>query len=116
MAIIETITDEYHFAEWCKQAKARDSSYGHFTLEGAKALQAYFEDLSEDMGESIEFDPIAWCVEFSEYKDFDEFKHDNGYTVDGVEHDGYEDIKTLEDLQDHTTVIEFDGGILVAEF
>lgn len=113
MAIIETINDPYHFWLWVRNS---DSYNNNFTQDGAKALQEHIDQLSEDLGDDIEFDPIAWCVSFTEYKDFDEFQHDTGYTVGGVEHKGYDDINTLDDLRDHTTVIEFDGGIIVEEF
>ena len=59
---------------------------------------------------------MAWCVEYTEYSDFDEFKHDNSWTDASGEHEGYDNIKTLDDLKDNTTVIEFDGGIIVQEF
>ena len=104
MAIIKTITNEYEFYEWIKQS---DNYSNNFTLEGAKALQKYFEEYSEEVGEDLEFDPIAWCCEFSEYEDYDTFQSDTG---------GYGDINSLEDVKDHTTVIEFDGGIIVQDF
>lgn len=111
--IYKTITNDYEFAEWV----ARSDSYKHnFSFEGAKALQEYLEQLSDELGEDFEFDPIAWCCEYSEYKDFDEFQHETGYTKDGVEHKGYENINSLDELKDNTTVIEFDGGIIVRDF
>lgn len=117
MSIVKTINN-YEFWDWIKEAKSDGSNYGNcFTFEGANALQAYLEEYSEDTKSGvIEFDPIAWCVEFTEYKDFDTFQNDTGYTSDGINHVGYEDIKTLEDLKDNTTVIEFDGGIIIQDF
>lgn len=117
MAIIDTITDSSHFYQWCADAQRRDSSYGHFTYEEANAIQAYFEELSEDIGEPIEFDPIAWCVEFTAYDGFDGFKNDTGWTDSEGSHEGHEDIKNIDDLRDHTTVIEVENGtIIVGEF
>jgi hypothetical protein len=115
MSIINTITDDFEFWGWVKQS---DSYSNNFSFEGANAVQAYFEELSEDIGENIEFDPIAWCCEFSEYDSFEQFQKDTGYTKDGVEHVGYPDIETVDDLREHTTVlIELDnGGIIVGEF
>lgn len=113
MSIIKTITNDYEFAEWCKQS---DSYKNNFSFDGANALQAYLEELSEEMGDNIEFDPIAWCCEFSEYASYDEFQHDTGYIKDGVQYNGYDNINSLDELKDNTTVIEFDGGIIVSEF
>lgn len=111
--IYNEITDTYHFANWVKNS---DSYSNNFTFEGAQALQAYLEELSEELGENIEFDPIAWCVEWSEYASYDDFQHDTGYTKDGKTYNGYDNINSLEELKDNTTVIEFDGGIIIQEF
>lgn len=85
-------------------------------MRGAVALQKYIEELSYEIGEPIEFDPIAWCCEFSEYTDFDNFQNNTGYIQNGVSHKGYDDINNIDELRDHTQVIEFDGGILVQQF
>lgn len=113
MSIIKKMYSGHEFADWVKQS---DSYKNNFSFEGAKALQEYLEDLSDDIGENIEFDPIAWCVEYSEYKDFEQFQSDTGYVVGNESHSGYPDIADLEQLKDSTTVIEFDGGIIVQDF
>ena len=46
---------------------------------------------------------MGLCCEWSEYKDIEAVKED--YEIEG-----------LSDLQDSTTVVEFDGGLLVHEF
>lgn len=116
MAIIKTITWDYEFAEWVKHS---DSYSNNFTFEGAKALQAYLDELSDDLGENIEFDPIAWCVEYSEYKDVDEafIEHHGEYDSDTPEYQGNRTVEQrLEWFRDNTEVIEFDGGIIVRDF
>tara|TARA_R100001369_G_scaffold81054_1_gene111765 strand:+ start:191 stop:484 length:294 start_codon:yes stop_codon:yes gene_type:complete len=65
-----------------------------FSYEGATALSDYFFELEQDTGEEMEFDPIAFRCEFDEYENLKEVK------------ENYQDIKNLEDLRDHTTVIE----------
>ena len=74
-----------------------------FSYEGSKALFNYLEQLEEDTGTQIEFDPIALRCEYTEYKNFEELQED------------YQDIKTLEDLQDHTQVIMFNKTIEYTE-
>lgn len=64
MSIIETITDSSHFYHWLQQS---GSYKDNFSYDGANAVQEYFDNLSDDMSEPVEFDPIAWCVEFTEY-------------------------------------------------
>ncbi len=100
--IYREINDEYHFWNWLKNS---DSYSNNFSLEGSKAVFNYFDNLSEELGENIEFDPIAWCCEFSEYDSLQEVKK------------AYDDINSLEDLQGKTTVLELENKhLIVAEF
>jgi hypothetical protein len=78
--------------------------YAGWTPQGARALAEYMEQLSEDIGEPIEFDRVAWRCDFTEYSDLEEIKGN------------YWDIETLENLHDQTIVIEFDGGIIIQDF
>ncbi len=105
--ITRTITNDYEFAEWVKQS---DSYSNNFTFEGANALQAYLEELSEDIGENIEFDPIAWCVEYSEFKDYKEAYEQYG---DGTITDP-EEMK--EFIDERTQTYDFDGGVIIQDF
>lgn len=108
--IVKTITDDYYFWNWLKKSGSYNNN---FTLEGAKAVQAYMDKYSEQTESgTIEFDPIAWCVEFSEYESpIDAY---NDYTG------GTESVTTeqaLQYLEDRTTVIELDSGaVIVREF
>jgi len=65
-----------------------------FSYGGSKALFAYFEQLEEDMGEEIDFDPIAIRCDYSEYRNFEELRKD------------YSDIYTFSELCEETLVIE----------
>lgn len=75
----------------------------NFTYEGKKALFDYLEDFEEETGEQLELDPIAFCVEYTEYDNLKEIQ------------DNYTDITSLEDLRDNTTVIECDNGHLILQ-
>ena len=92
----------------------------NFSYEGAKALMEYLEALSEDIGENIEYDPIAFCCDFSEYSDaeyqdlaneYDEAPHRSDYEND-VDHAE----ALIEWLNENTTVIEFNGGCIIQAF
>ena len=107
MSIIKTLTDEYAFWDWQQQS---DSYRDQFSLEGAKALFNYFDEYSEDMGESMEFDPIAWLCDFTEYKNYKEAYKDYG---DGTITNP-KDMK--EFIDERTQTYDFEGGILVANF
>ena len=66
----------------------------NFTREALYALFDWFEQLEDDTGEQIEFDPIAICCDFSEYNSLEEVK------------EAYDSIETIDDLHDQTIVIE----------
>lgn len=79
---------------------------GHgFTRSGASALFDYLEQYEEETGQEIDFDPIAFRCEFTEYKDLQEIAHECG-----------EEFGDLDYLQQSATVIEFDGGIIITNF
>lgn len=100
--IVKTL-DAYDFrSEFAHMGRQENFSYA-----GLTALFEYIEEsYTED--DSFELDVIALCVQFTEYNSLEEC----------LQEIGNDDIKTLEDLQDHTTVIEIEGteGIIISEF
>ena len=90
----------------------------NFSYSGLRALFDYFEDYSEDTGESIELDVIAICCEYSEHDSALACVTDQGYNCifeEGNDEEENEAI-ALEYLRDNTQVIEFEGGIIIADF
>jgi len=76
-----------------------------FSYDALEALFNFFEELSEDTGAPYELDVIGICCEFTEYADIAEVMQD------------YWDIESLEDLHDHTMVIELPNeGLLIQQF
>lgn len=76
-----------------------------FTYYGKKALYEYFTQLEEECDMEIELDVIAFDCEFVEYEDLEELQGD------------YDSIESLEDLYNHTQVIEFNNGnLIIASF
>lgn len=81
----------------------------NFSYEGAKALMEYLDQLSEDMGKNIEYDPIGFCCEYSEYSNYSEIYE--AYS------NVFEDLEECEaELNEHTTVIDFNGGVIIQDF
>ena len=78
--------------------------YASFTYNGAYALYEYLTNLEEDIGQEIQFDHVAIRCDYSEYKTLDEILNQ------------YDKIDTLDELMDHTTVIDFDGGFIIQDF
>ena len=99
--IVKTI-DLYDF----RRAFADYNRADQFSYEGLDALFDWLEELSEDTDTPYELDVIGLCCEFSEYNDLAEIQENYSST----------DIDSIEDLRDHTSVIEFDGGIIIQDF
>jgi len=55
-----------------------------FSYEGAKALFDHLTQYEKDCGKELEFDPIAFRCEYSEYNNLKEVKND--YDVEDLEH------------------------------
>ena len=81
----------YQFSRWFEEHRPHN-----FSRIGLKSLFEYLEQYEEDTGEEIEYDPIALCCEYSEYKDLDEFH---------TEYDK-EEYPDLDEIRDWTQVIE----------
>ena len=97
-------------------ALSRDE-YAGWSYEGAKALAEYLEQLEEDIGEEMELDVVAIRCDYSEYASATEAAenyqdNDHGDDMD----DDEKEAAALKYLQDNTTVIEFDGGIIIQDF
>ena len=103
--IVKTVSkpdfiEEFNFGE--------HSSYNdQFSYEGLESLYDYIMECYTQE-QPFEMDAIGLIVQFSEYDSLEEC----------LEEVGSEELKTLEDLQYHTTVIPVDGTerIIISEF
>lgn len=77
----------------------------NFSRAGRVALFEYYEQIEDDLGYELEYDPVAICCEWSEYESEEEAKKDllGEYDQDG-------------DLSDRTTVIHTENSVLVQAF
>ena len=82
----DTITEHQFVDEMSKKQHG-------FSYEGAKALFEHLTQYEADCDQELEFDPIAFRCEYSEYDNLEEVKND--YNVEDLEH-----------LEQNTTVIE----------
>ena len=86
----------------------------NFSYEGLEALFNYLEELEDGLGESIEFDPIALCCDYTEYDSAKDAMSDF------VNIEGYGDIDeedALNWLQNRTCVMECaNGHIIIQDF
>ena len=103
MHIIQTV-DAYRFAdEFRRMGREKNFSY-----EGLMALFRFLQDLAEDTGAPIELDVIALSSEFSEHKTAKAAARAFGWERG--------DGNALTWLHERTSVIEFEGGVLVSIF
>lgn len=97
--------NQYDFIEEFRNIRPDNFSYA-----GLISLFDYLEDYEESIGEETELDVIAICCDFSEFPS----ALDCACIVSNEVFETEEE--ALEYLMDHTTVIQFDGGIIVQAF
>ena len=65
----------------------------NFSYDGLTALYDHLIQYEEDCDTELEFDPIAYCCEYTEFDSFKDVQINY-------------DVKTLKELEDKTTVIK----------
>ena len=116
----ETIT-KYQFAD-----RMARGDHG-FTWAGAEALFSLLSDYEDDTGTELEFDPVAFRCEYSEYRTATEALGDlDGDALTGIKNDLADDdlegdLDALEDealreLERLTEVYPFSGGLIVRNY
>lgn len=90
----------------------------NFTYEGALALMEYLDNLARDCEIQIEYDPIGFCCGYVEYETIGMLCDDYSNAPQADEFDCPDEWeeKALEYFNENTTVIEFDGGIIIQQF
>lgn len=91
-----------NFSQFCDSFS--DTYKGNFSYEGKRALFDYLEEYEKETGEDMELDTVGLCCDYVEYKDLAEVQAN------------YSNIESMDDLKDQTTVIEFEGGLIVGAF
>jgi hypothetical protein len=100
----------------------RNDPYAKWSYEGAQALAEYMERAEEDCGEEWELDIVQLRCDWSEYATATECAGDYGWEwmnddeLEGEEEEEAKEQSALDYLQGRTTVIEFVGGVIVANF
>ena len=103
----------------------------NWTRAGAFALVEHLEELEEDIGEEIEFCPVALRCDYSQYDSLEEWANEQwrssfdgvdelGLTIgdDGKIEESPEEIDEAirEYIRDRGTLLEFSGGVIVSSF
>lgn len=114
-------------SDFVNEFKSWETYANNFSWQGLEALYDYFESIAEDMGydKGIELDVVAIYNDYTEYTSawqaMLEYQPEDMPTVDGegldlVELGELEEEAALEWLQDRTSVIEFEGGVIIGQF
>ena len=93
---------EIYFNDFCDAFRTMNLD-NNFTYKGKKALFDYLEEYEESTGESVNFDIIALCCEYTEYENLKELQAN------------YTDIESMEDLENNTTVIKIDDDAFIIQ-
>lgn len=107
---MKTTVTIYDFHRFFQESQYKDN----FSYEGRNALFNYLEEIDEDM----EFDIVAICCDFTEHEYALECAEEYGFDSGLDEEDESRNLhsEALEWLRERTTVIEFDGGIIIQNF
>ena len=88
-----------------------------FSYEGLKALFEYLKEMESGIGEELELDPVAIDCDFCEYESALACINDCGYDFEPEEEDEEDqEEEALDYLRENTSVIEFNGGIIIQNF
>jgi hypothetical protein len=101
----------------------RDTN-ARWSYNGSLALAEYLEQYDSDNGEDTELDLCSIRCDFAEHSSLLEWAHQ--YFSNALEELGFDetaendedeiDAKIREYIQDHGTLIEFEGGVIVSSF
>lgn len=90
-----------------------------FSYNGKKALYNYLLDLEKETGEEIEFDPVAFCCEFAEYANINEYLDDYNTDIkkeDCLDEEEYKE-KIKDTIKDETTFIPInDNSFIIQQY
>lgn len=87
-----------------------------WSYAGARALVEHLESIEDDTGEEMEFDAVALRCDFSEYESAREAAEEYGWEPDEDADNDDAEKAAAEWLADRTTVISFNGGVIVQQF
>ena len=94
----------------------KEDDNADWSWSGAEALVEYLEDLEDSLGESIAFDRVAIRCEYSEYSSALEAAEHYDFIPEDDEDEDDVESSAITYLEDRTTVIKFEGGVIIQQF
>lgn len=87
-----------------------------WSRSAAYALADYLQELENDTGEEQQLDVVAIRCDFSEFSSAVEAAGEYGWSAEPDEYEDANEAAALSWLHDRTSVISFDGGVIIATF
>lgn len=87
-----------------------------WSRSGAYALADYLQEMENDTGEEQELDIVGIRCDFSEFSTATEAASEYGWSADETEFDDANESAALSWLNDRTSVIAFNGGVIITKF
>ena len=94
----------------------KEDDNADWSWSGAEALVGYLEGLEDSLDKSIAFDRVAIRCEYSEYSSALETAEHYGFIPEDDEDEDDVESSAITYLEDRTTVIKFDGGVIIQQF
>lgn len=94
----------------------RSDSNAGWSRAGAFAMADHMESLETDLGVEMDLDVVAIRCDYAEYPSAVDAASNYGWAPDETEYDEANEAAALSWLQDRTSVISFDGGVIIAKF
>lgn len=105
-----------NFGDFC-DAFFKSGRKDQFSYNGKKALFEYIESLEQDTGDEMELDVIGLCCDFTEFDTgLDAAKDCSDFTIDEDLNEEEQEREAVQFLTDSTTIIQFDGGVIIQNF
>lgn len=100
-----------------RNAFERCGRQNQFSHCGKLALFEHLESIEQDTGSEIELDVVGLCCDFTEFDTALEAAKDcSDFTIDEDLNEEEQERQALQFLSDSTTIIPFDGGVIIQNF
>ena len=111
--------EEISFCTFCDRFREMNRD-NNFSYEGKKALFEFLEEYEEQTGKEIEFDVIALCCDYNEYKNIKEYLENYSSDVDRKDYEENDDLEgyeeaVLKEIGEKTTLIKIDDEAFIIQ-
>ena len=100
-----------------RNAFERCGRQNQFSHCGKLALFEHLESIEQDTGSDIELDVVGLCCDFTEFDSaFEAVKNYRPFFIHEDLNEEEQERQAIQFLSDNTTIIHFDGGVIIQNF